>query len=198
MKLLYIVTLAFFSLIWSCNSKTTQEEKNFPEEKAKTIKEKPLTGDFRQQLKATEPATEKEFQEWLPERLGEFTRVEFTKSRISQSDVASAGAIYTNGDAKKIEISIVDGASKDGLLAINYHYIAHNSELSNTNGSGYEKTYVHNGLKALETYSKNDNFYRILLLHNTRFGITIESYGVNHEELWNAIDQIKLEKLNEL
>jgi hypothetical protein len=197
MKLVYIITLAFISLLWSCNSKTAKE-KNTPIEKTKTVEEQPLTGDFREQLKATEPATEQQFQSWLPERLGDFTRVEFTKSRVQQSDIASAGAIYKNGDAKKIELSIVDGASKDGLLAINSHYIAHNSELSSNNGSGFEKTYEHNGLKALETYSKNDNFYRILLFHNTRFGITIESYGISHEELWNAIDQIELETLNKL
>lgn len=198
MQLRYILTFTLFLLFWSCNTKTAQEEKNIPEEKSKTVKEKPLTGDFRERLKATEPATEAEFQNWLPESLGELTRIEFTTTRISQDDIASAGAIYKNGDVKKLELSIVDGASKDGLLAINSHYIAHNSELSSTNHSGYEKTYVHKGLKALETYVKYNNFYRILLLHNTRFGITIESYGLSHDELWSVIEQINFETLNEL
>lgn len=222
MKTLNLLSLVFLFFIWGCNntkpdesipeieSKTTIEKPNSnPVVESSTIEKKentkksakkgdPTSTDFRERLKATEPATKAEFQNWLPESLGELTRIAFTKTRISQDDIASAGAIYKNGDVKKLELSIVDGASKDGLLAINSHYIAHNSELSSTNPSGYEKTYVHKGLKALETYVKDNNFYRILLFHNTRFGITIESYGLSHDELWSIIEQIKFETLNEL
>ncbi len=90
--------------------------------------------------------------------MSDFKRETFTTSH----NIASSGAIYKNDENHKLDISIVDGASKDGLLAINTHYMAQNMKHSNTNSSGHEKTYERNGLKGLETCIKKDNFYRVL------------------------------------
>ncbi|MTE26070.1 hypothetical protein [Winogradskyella ouciana] len=192
---LFLITLT----ICSCgnDAKKEKEGREVIAQTKKVVKEVPKSNDFREQLKATDPATEAQFQNWLPENLGDFKRSEFTKTRISQNDIASAGAIYVNGD-KRLELAIVDGASKDGLLAINSHYMAQNLKLDNTNASGYEKTYERNSLKVLETYIKKDNFYRALFLYNMRFGIKIESHGLNNDELWQVIDTLNLEKLNDL
>jgi len=192
-KTYFIILLLF--IFWSCNT-NKKENKEVLQETVKAVKKAPKTNDFRERLKATEPATEAQLKNWLPENLGDFKRETFTTSRISQNNIASAGAIYKNDENHKLEISIVDGASKNGLLAINTHYMAQNMKHSNTNSSGYEKTYERNGLKVLETYVKKDNFYRVLFLYEMRFGITVESYGLSNDELWQAIEKLNYTKLN--
>lgn len=191
-----LAILAFSLFLVACGKET---KKHSTETKTNTVqvnKKANNSIDFRERLKTTEPATEAQFHSWIPTSLGAFNRVEFTTSRISQNDIASAGAIYKNGGEKKLELAIVDGASKDGLLAINPHYIAHNSDLNSKIVSGYEKTYEHNGLKVLETYVKDNLFYRVLILHDTRFGITVESNGLSYDELWEAISELDLNELN--
>ena len=194
-KTYFIILYLFF--IWSCNT-DKKENKEILQETVKAVKKVPKSNDFRERLKATEPATEAQLKNWLPENLGDFKRETFTTSRISQNDITSAGAVYKNDENHKLGISIVDGASKDGLLAINTHYMAQNMKHSNTNSSGYEKTYERNKLKVLETYVKKDNFYRVLFLYDMRFGITVESYGISNDELWELIKSLDNSKLNEL
>jgi hypothetical protein len=182
----------------SCDS-DSKKNKTSSEETVKTVKSQKKSGDFRENLKFQDPATEAQFQNWLPKSIGAFKRSQFTKTRISQKDIASAGAIYTHDDdTKKLEIKIVDGASKDGLLAIQSHYMAQTLELNNVKPSKYDKTYENNGLKVLESYVKQDSFYRVSFLHNMRFGITIESNGLSYDEVWQVIMALDLNKLNSL
>lgn len=200
MKLMKVsLNILVLLLFWSCgnNPQKNKEGQAVITQTKKIVKETPKTTDFRERLKVTRPSTETQLQNWLPAQLENLKRTEFTKSRISQKDIASAGAIYTNGE-KKIELTIVDGASKDGLLAINSHYMAQNLKLNTTNESGYEKTYEYNGLKVLETYVKENGFYRVLFLYNMRFGITIESHGLNNDGLWQVIEILNLDELNGL
>ncbi|MDT0555200.1 hypothetical protein [Patiriisocius hiemis] len=197
MKLPYFLTILFLFLFFGCNTKTKKEKETI-KEVTEMVKEKPKTKDFRERLEATSPASEKQLQSILPTTLGGLKRIEFTKSRISQNDIASAGAIYTDGTNKKIEVSIVDGASKDGLLAINTHYMAQTLELNSVKSSGHEKTYEKNGLKVLETYVKKDEFYRVSFLYDMRFGVTLETHKVPREALEQIIEQLNLNKLKNL
>ncbi|RKF02837.1 hypothetical protein C8N26_2687 [Tenacibaculum lutimaris] len=194
-KTYFIILLLFF--IWSCNT-NKKESKEILQETVKAVKKAPKSNDFRERLKTTEPATEAQLKNWLPENLGNFKRETFTTSRISQNSIASAGAIYKNDENQKLEITIVDGASKDGLLAINTHYMAQNMKINSNKASGYEKTYERNGLKVLETYAKKDNFYRVLFLYDMRFGITLKSYNLSNDELWSLIDKLDKSELNNL
>ncbi|QIE58885.1 hypothetical protein G5B37_04700 [Rasiella rasia] len=189
------ILLLFTSFLVSCKTEA-EKNKTIIEETVKTVKSN-TTGDaFRDRLKAQEPATESQLKDWLPKSIYTFRRTEFMKIRGSQSDIATAGAIYSNGDInKKLEIKIADGASKDGLLAIQSHYMAQTLELNNVKPSKYEKTYEKNGLKVLETYVQKDAFYRVSFLYDMRFGITIESTGLTYEELWEAIGALELNKL---
>ena len=192
-----ITTTICFFFLFSC-SNTKKENKEILQETVKTIKKAPKSNDFRERLKNTEPATEAQLKNWLPENLGNLKRETFTTSRISQNNIASAGAIYKNDENQKLEITIVDGASKDGLLAINTHYMAQNMKINSNKASGYEKTYERNGLKVLETYAKKDNFYRVLFLYDMRFGITLKSYNLSNDELWSLIDKLDKSELNNL
>jgi|GEM_PF-5963875 len=199
-KFIY-TSLITVTLLSACGSTTKEKEetKAIVEETVKTVKNQQKSDDFREQLKAQEPATEAQFQNWLPENIANFNRKEFTKTRISQDNIASAGAIYNNeNDTKNLEIKIVDGASKDGLLAIQSHYMAQTLELNNVKPSQHEKTYEKNGLKVLETYVKKDEFYRVSFLYNMRFGITIENNGLSYDEVWQVIDALDLKRLNSL
>lgn len=76
--------------------------------------------------------------------------------------------------------------------------MAQNIKINSKKTAGYEKTYELNGLKVLETYVKKDNFYRKLFLYDMRFGITVESYGLSNDELWELIKSLDNSKLNEL
>lgn len=198
MRLLNNLLIMLLLTLMSCNN-STKENKVIIQETIKTVKETPKINNFRERLKATKPATESQFKNWLPTNLGDFKRMEFTKSRISQNDIASAGAIYKNNDTtKKIEITIVDGASKEGLLAINSHYMAQTMKFSSKKSSSYQKTYENNGLKVLETYVEKDSYYEVKFLVDMRFGITVVSLGINHDALWRAISELDIEKLNSL
>ncbi|MDV7138395.1 hypothetical protein R3X28_05890 [Maribacter sp. TH_r10] len=193
LKTIAITFSSFF--LFSCGGDKSKN-KQIIQKTVKVVKETPKTNDFREHLKMTEPATETQFQNWLPTNLENFKRAEFTTSRISQNDIASAGAIYTDGDGKKLELTIVDGASKDGLLAINSHYMAQTMKFSSEKSSGYQKTYENKELKVLETYVEKDNYYEVKFLVDMRFGITIVSLGINHDKLWDVISTLDLKSLN--
>lgn len=196
LKTIVIIFGLFF--LFCCGDDKTKN-KQIIQETVKTVKEIPKTNDFRAQLKATMPATEVQFKDWLPTSINRFKRTEFMNIRGSQNDIATAGAIYGNEDStKKLEIKIADGASKDGLLAIQSHYLAQTLEINNVKPSHYEKTYEKNGLKVLENYVKKDSFYRVSFLYAMRFGITIESHGLDYDELWQTITMLDITKLNSL
>jgi hypothetical protein len=195
----YAMTILFMGILFMSCDNNTKENKSIIAESVKTAKNINKSEDFRERLKATEPATEAQFKDWLPSNIAGIERTEFSKIRGSQSDIATAGAIYENeSKTKKLEITIADGASRDGLLAIQSHYMAQTLELNNTKPSRYEKTYEKNGLKILETYVKKDEFYRVSFLYDMRFGITIESNGLDYDEVWQAIAALNLKKLNKL
>ncbi|MBD1262652.1 hypothetical protein HZY62_18795 [Maribacter polysiphoniae] len=195
LKTIAITFSSFF--LFSCGDDKSKN-KQIIQKTVKAVKETPKTNDFREHLKMTEPATETQFQNWLPTNLGNFKRAEFTTSRISQNDIASAGAIYTDGDGKKLELTIVDGASKDGLLAINSHYMAQTMKFSSEKSSGHQKTYENKGLKVLETYVAKDSYYEVKFLYNMRFGITLVSRGLSYDELWKIITELELDNLKNL
>ena len=195
LKTIAITFSSFF--LFSCGDDKSKN-KQIIQKTVKVVKETPKTNDFRERLKMTEPATETQFQNWLPTNLGNFKRAEFTTSSISQNDIASAGAIYTDGDGKKLELTIVDGASKDGLLAINSHYMAQTMKFSSEKSSGHQKTYENKGLKVLETYVAKDSYYEVKFLYNMRFGITLVSRGLSYDELWTIITELELDNLKNL
>ncbi|WP_273276768.1 hypothetical protein [Maribacter polysiphoniae] len=195
LKTIAITFSSFF--LFSCGDDKSKN-KQIIQKTVKVVKETPKTNDFRERLKMTEPATETQFQNWLPTNLGNFKRAEFTTSRISQNDIASSGAIYTDGDGKKLELTIVDGASKDGLLAINSHYMAQTMKFSSEKSSGHQKTYENKGLKVLETYVAKDSYYEVKFLYNMRFGITLVSRGLSYDELWKIITELELDNLKNL
>lgn len=185
-------------LFGACNS-SSKESKSIMEETTKTVKNVQKAEDFRERLKAMDPATEAELKNWLPTAIGDFNRTEFGTSHVPQNEIASAEATYTIGDNdKKLVLRIVDGASKSGLIAIGSHYMAQNLDIDNVKNSGHEKTYEKNGLKVLETYVKKISLYRINFLYDMRFGITVEGYHLNQDELWQIIDKLKVEQLRTL
>lgn len=187
--------------LFSCGKEKSTgiiEDVQIINESVKVVKNSKNAEDFRDHLKVTEPATEAQFQHWLPVQLGELKRIEFTESQIPQKDIASAGAVYKNNTDKKLIVSIVDGASKDGLLAIQSHYMAQTLQINNEKPSQYQKTYEKNGLKVLETYVKQDNFYRVSFLYAMRFGITLESYGLSYDAVWQSIAMLDLKQLDHL
>lgn len=195
MKITQILVLVLTLL--SCND-STKKNKAIIKETIKTVKEIPKSEDFREHLKATEPATEEQFKNWLPHQLGELKRIEFTKTRIPQEEIASAGAVYMDKANKKLELTIVDGASESGLLAISSHYSAQNLKFSSIKKSGYQKTYSNKGLKVLETYVAKDSYYEVKFLYNMRFGITLVSRGLSYDELWKNITTLELDNLKSL
>lgn len=68
-KTYFIILYLFF--IWSCNT-DKKENKEILQETVKAVKKVPKSNDFRERLKATEPATEAQLKNWLPENLGDF------------------------------------------------------------------------------------------------------------------------------
>ena len=199
LQLLSIGHTCFILLMFSACNTSTKESKSIIEDATKTVKNVQKAEDFRERLEAMNPATEAELKNWLPHKIGDFKRTEFGNSHAPQNEIASAEGIYKDDTTdQKISIKIVDGASKSGLIAINSHYMAQNLKIENVKKSGHEKTYEHNGLKVLETYVQKSSFYRISFLYDMRFGITIETYHLSHEELWQVITSLNLKQLKQL
>ncbi len=149
------------------------------------------------QLQKTKPITNQQFKELLPDTIGNFKRVQ---TSMGYTGLYSAAMTYIDKD-KKILVSIVDGAGKEGsnLIALMKQSIDSNIDIKNKNG--YLKSTLIDNIRAIkeEIKSKNGIVNKLTMIISGRFLLTIVGTNVDMDELEEIIkDEHLIRKLQKL
>ena len=149
------------------------------------------------QLQKTKPITNQQFKELLSDTLGDFKRMQ---TSMGYTGLHSAEMIYIHKD-KKILVSIVDGAGKEGssLIALMKQSIDSNIDIKNQNG--YLKSTSINGIRAVkeEIRSKNGIDNKLTMIISGRFLLTIVGTNVEMNDLEEIIkDENMISKIQKL
>ncbi len=115
------------------------------------------------------------------------------KSGAMGMAVAYAEGVYENADGN-LNIKITDGAGMGGMMALaQFGWVQ--TEIDRETDTGYEKTTVVKGHKAMMKYDRADKSGEIEVFVKGRYVVEISGYGVPEDVLKAALDAIDLNKL---
>ncbi len=205
---IYLATSLFiFSGITSCNSdagKKIKETKDQIEnvasiaQNASKIEKNAKDMEARmEELKKIVPFNSDKFKKWMPEKLGQFTRTSYEFQNI----MGCNGLLkFSNKDAeneKTLEVSIFDGAGEAGS-AIYASYAMLSGLVGSVESeteSSIERIVERNGKIAKETIHKESNNCEIMTIISDRFLVNIEAEGIDIDEAWKLLDELKVKDL---
>jgi len=133
---------------------------------------------------------------WAPpkERSG-YSLVRFVTDPFKLQGLNSSSARYEKGDVF-ITVQIVDGSTDKGKREIRDHLEIAELQRDHSSEYGYEKTLVHNGIKAKEEYlAPPAGQYLIKFMTNEHYGVSVKSNAETAEEIWAFIDALDLKRL---
>ncbi|MGB5272643.1 MAG: hypothetical protein WBN39_01195, partial [Flavobacteriaceae bacterium] len=88
--------------------------------------------------------------------------------------------------------------TKKGKAEIRDHLEITELQRDHSSEYGYEKTLERNGIKAKEEYlSPPAGQYLIKFMLKEHYGVSVKSNVETAQEIWDLIDQLKMEKLGE-
>lgn len=131
-----------------------------------------------------------------PKELSGYTLVRFVTDPFKIQGLNSSTARYENNE-HFITLQLIDGTSEKGKREIRDHLEIAELERDYSSEYGYEKTLVHNGIKAKEEYlAPPTGQYLIKFMLNDQYGISVKSNAETADEIWNFIDQLQLQTLD--
>jgi outer membrane murein-binding lipoprotein Lpp len=191
------------TLLTGCGGNKEEEEKKDEESvsvmgAASAVKELAAQAEEMSKKGPVETIDFRKLKEMLPADADGLTRKEATgeKNGAGGFNVSTAEGKYGNEDGSEtIELTIVDaggGPMMMGLAA--WSMIDIDKETEN----GYEKTSKMGDNKSYEKYDNKDKNGEVAVLVNKRFIITAEGRGVSMEKIKAALEDIDLDKLEDL
>jgi hypothetical protein len=138
-----------------------------------------------------------EWRSWAPPKeLSGYSLVHFATDPFKLQGLNSTTARYEKGEVF-ITVQIVDGTTDKGKREIRDHLEIADLERDYSSEYGYEKTLVHNGIKAKEEYlAPPAGQYLIKFMLNDQYGVSVKSNAKTADEIWNFIDQLQLQTLD--
>jgi hypothetical protein len=134
----------------------------------------------------------------LPESVGGLKRVSATgeKGAAMGMGASHAEGKYEGGDNARMTIKVVDTAGLGGvaMAALGLATV----EVDKETETGYERTTVIGGNKALEKYDNKSRRGEVNILVANRFVVEVDGSGVSMEEMKEAAGKIDLAKLQAL
>lgn len=189
------ITSLFFSLLLlsitvACNMGTN--EKNHEHSKNKSETDFSTSEDSDVYLEADA------WRSWAPPKeLSGYSLVRFVTDPFKLQELYSTSARYEKG-AVFIMVQIVDGTTDKGKREIRDHLEIAELERDYSSEYGYEKTLLHNGIKAKEEYlAPPAGQYLIKFMLKGQYGVSVKSNAETAVEIWDLIDQLKMEELEE-
>ncbi|MDD5406445.1 MAG: hypothetical protein PHE73_05860 [Sulfurovaceae bacterium] len=171
---LILIVLVFLSVI-GCKGKISDNTNKSSSERQYT----------QAQLQNAKPISNQQFKELTSQRIDDFSKEQIS---MGYSGLYSAEISYANDD-KRILISIVDGAGKDGsnLIALMKQSVDSNIDIKNQNG--YIKSTSIDGIRAVkeEIKSKNNIVNKLTLIISDRFLLTIVGTNVDMDKLEDIV-----------
>ncbi len=149
----------------------------------------------------TNPISNEELKDFLPEQILEYPRTKFSIGNQFMPEIRMGEAEYESENGKKILLSIIDGAGETGSSMIALARLGFTQDFEEQNERGYKKSTIINGYKATEEVEKdgynNSETSKIELLIANRFLISIEGDQVSLNELKKGFSQLNAKKLEE-
>lgn len=139
---------------------------------------------------------EDSWRSWSPPKtLSGYTLINFVTDSFKLQGLSSASARYEKDDLF-INVQLVDGSSDKGKREIRDHLELAELERDHSSEYGYEKTLVHNGIKAKEKYlAPPAGQYLIKFMLLEQYGVSVKSNAESAEEIWEFIDALGLKEL---
>lgn len=207
-----VVACAF--LLGACNSvteKTTSEASTASETAAtpgavssgptsiknidKSAERKQMIKKRRGELENITPIDKAGFESWIPETLDDLKRTSFD---FVLTPVKAELAYMNEANGKNIEISIFDGAGKDGAFRFGQE-----ADFTGLKEEGFEEktdfeiyqVKKRNGEYSGEYYYKGANSSKINTILEDRYIVSATGYKMNPDELWKYIESMDFKQL---
>ncbi len=145
-----------------------------------------------------EPITSAQFESWLPEKVGDYTRTSFQLDKAleqSSSTKNNAFAVFENGD-QKMEVAILDGAKNpDDLEMVNFSF-AMDEEYKRDDKPGTDATKNEAVTKGEPHHiSKEDTEQKtaqVMSLFNDRIVVYAKGSNMTAAQLWETITALDI------
>ena len=185
------ILLLFFTIAFmACKEETETHIENASSEHKTTVSEDatPITPNFK-------VYTGNELNEWLPEKILEYVKMEPTTIGEEGFHHIEANYHYKSGYEKYITLEITNGQSDKDLKV--KKSIAQKIEMNfaeNTE-SGYTKGFNRKGVDVFEMQSNYNNAVTIEFIINQRFYVRANGTNLKADEIWEFIDQLNFNEI---
>ena len=148
-------------------------------------------------LKKMTPLSNDELKAVLPEQLLGLKRSEFSVGDASMMNLVSAEAKYKDENNKRIDLQIMDGAGETGSGMVSIMMMGLNVTKEKVTETGFEKSEVINGMKAIISENKNGENIdsEIQLIAKDRYLLTLKGDGITLDELKKALAEFNISQL---
>lgn len=199
MRKLAILVLALFALSACKDNPVTKKVKETRQNVKNTKEAVKEMNDIQkdiQELQETEPLTNEELKDWLPDEVMGMQRTGFKAGQMGVMNISSIEGTYSNEDkSKKFKVELIDGAGPMGATATAGMRMLFSQEFEEEDEYKTRRTVTKNGVKAVEEYRKNNNRSTIEFMQDERFYIKATGTNMDLDETWDAIDDLKTNKL---
>lgn len=145
-----------------------------------------------------DPITKEQFENWLPEKAGDFSRTSYELDKVierSSSTTNNAVLVFENGN-QKIEVAIIDGAkSPDDLEMINFAF-AMDEELEREDKPASDTSVSDSATKGKAHYiSKEDldnKTAQVYSLFKDRIVLMAKGENMTAVQLWEAVEDLDI------
>lgn len=160
------------------------------------IKEMKNVQEDMEKLQETEPLTNEDLKEWLPDEINGMKRISYKAGQMGVIQIASIEAVYANEDkSKKFKIEVIDGAGPMGASATMGMRMVLSQDLEEETESKTRRTAKRDGVKVIEEYRKNNNNSTIEFMQDERFYIKGTGTNMDLDETWDNLEEMDPDKL---
>lgn len=149
----------------------------------------------RAELEKLTPFDEAKFKSWLPETLDDLKR---TSLEFSLTPVKGEVTYMDKASGKNIEVSIFDGAGKDGAFRFSFEAVYTGLEkegFEEKTGSEIYQVRKRAGEYSAENYYQGDNSSKIKTIVEDRYLVSASGYKMGTDELWKYIESMNFKEL---
>jgi len=153
--------------------------------------------EMEQKLLTETPITKKQYENWLPKKLGDLKRTEYEIGKeIERLPTPNNINILFQKGSKTLDLTIVDCvASKEAGSTYTLMQDMASRDWRDKTDTGYASALEMDGNRVVVDYNEVES--KSMLTYNTmdRFTIKAEAKNMEPEELWKLLKNLELEKL---
>jgi len=199
MKKLFLLLFATVCMV-ACKdnpvSKKIKETKQQVSNTKNAVKEMKDVQKDIEKLQQTEPLTNADLKEWLPDELHGMKRISYKAGQMGVMQIASIEAVYANEDkSKKFKIEVIDGAGQMGASATVGMRMLFSQDFEEETEYKTRRTTERGGMKVIEEYRKNNNNSTIEFMQDDRFYIKGTGTNMDLDETWDNLEEMDADKL---